>query len=76
LAAHVNALEGCGILFTRGLSDPGAVCIHTNKVFPVKMEGRREINELILSLQEMMTRPPLWLKKALGIHANNPEYQV
>ncbi|MDR0701166.1 MAG: hypothetical protein LBF61_01945 [Azoarcus sp.] len=76
LTARVKALEGCGILFTRGLSDPAAVRIHANKVFPVKMERRREIDEVILSLQGMMARPPLWLKKALGIHAHDPEYQV
>ncbi|MDR2031836.1 MAG: hypothetical protein LBP86_06210 [Azoarcus sp.] len=76
LTVRVDALEGCGILFTRGLSDPAAVRIHANKVFPIKMERHREIDEVIISLQQMMTRPPLWLKKALGIHIRNPDYQV
>jgi nitrogen fixation protein NifX len=76
LAARIDALKGCGILFTRGLSDPAAVRIHANKVFPIKMEHKREIDEVIDHLQRMMKKPPLWLKKALGIHVSNPEYQV
>jgi nitrogen fixation protein NifX len=76
LAARIDALEGCGILFTRNLSDPAAVRVYARKIFPVKMETSREIDEVILSLQQMMARPPLWLKKALGLHVRNPEYQV
>lgn len=76
LSARVDALAGCGILFTRGLSDPAAVRIHANKVFPVKMERRREIDDVIAHLQEMMRHPPLWLKKALGIHVHNLAYQL
>jgi hypothetical protein len=47
-------LEGCGILFTKGLSDPAAVRIHANKTFPVKMEQSREIEDVIIHLQKMM----------------------
>ncbi|MDR3324194.1 MAG: hypothetical protein LBS89_08335 [Zoogloeaceae bacterium] len=76
LTARVNALDGCGILFTKGLSDPAAVRVYARKVFPVKMDQSREIDAVILSLQQMMKKPPLWLKKALGLHVHNPEYQV
>jgi nitrogen fixation protein NifX len=76
LTTRVNALEGCGILFTKGLSDPAAVRIHARKIFPVKMERSLEIDAVIHSLQQMMQKPPLWLRKTLGIHVHNPEYQV
>jgi nitrogen fixation protein NifX len=76
LAARVDALDGCGILFTRGLSDPAAVRVFARKVFPVKMERVREIDEVIASLQHMMRKPPLWLRKALGTHVPHPAYQV
>jgi nitrogen fixation protein NifX len=77
LSARVDALTGCGILFTKGLSDLAAVRVHAQKVFPVKMEQARDIDEVITQLQRMMNNnPPLWLRKAIGIHAWNGEFQV
>lgn len=78
LTAKVNALEGCGVLFTKSLSDPAAVRVHALKVFPVKMDQSREIDEIITGLQKMMktTPPPLWLRKAMGVHVPNSAYQI
>lgn len=77
LTARVDALAGCGILFTKALSDPAAVRVFANKVFPVKMEKTMDIDEVIAGLQKMMkNNPPLWLRKAMGTHVRHADYQV
>lgn len=76
LTPRVDAVKGCHVIFTKGLSDLAAVKLHDNKVFPVKMEAGRDIDEVITLLQKMMNspRPPLWLRKALGYGVRNDEY--
>lgn len=76
LTLRVEAVTGCGILFTKALSDPAAVRVFERKVFPVKMEFARDIDEVITSLQAMMKNPPLWLRKAMGVHVPHADYQV
>jgi nitrogen fixation protein NifX len=68
LTARVEALKGCAVLFTKGIGDPAAMRVQDQKVFPVKMESVRDIEEVILNMQRMMsnTNPPLWLRRALG----------
>jgi len=68
LTARVEALKGCAVLFTKGIGDPAAVRVHAQKVFPVKMEAVRDIDEVIHNMQRMMSAatPPLWLRRALG----------
>jgi nitrogen fixation protein NifX len=67
----VDALKGCSILFTRGLSDPQAMRVKGADVFPVKMEKTREIPDVIDVLQGMMNNnPPLWLRRALRDNAD------
>ena len=68
LTAKVESLKGCAVLFTKGIGDPAAMRVQDEKVFPVKMDSVRDIDEVILSLQRMMssTLPPLWLRRALG----------
>ncbi|QWT45571.1 hypothetical protein [Azospira inquinata] len=62
----VHALAGSSVLFTLGLSDPQAVSVQEEGVFPVKMENTRSIDEVITRLQEMLQgNPPLWLRRAL-----------
>jgi len=67
IAQRVAALAGCGLLFTCTLNDVQAVAVHQANVFPVKLERPRAISEAIEHLQRMMrTRPPLWLRRAMG----------
>lgn len=64
---RIDALEGCAILFTLGLSDLQAVNIKGKDVFPIKMERNREIPEVIEYVQRMLTgTPPLWIRRALN----------
>lgn len=66
VSAMVEALEGCSVLFTTGLSDLQAVRVKNANVFPVKMERARDITEVIERLQKMLTgEPPLWMVRAL-----------
>lgn len=76
MTPRIDAVKGCHVIFTKGLSDLAAVKLHENKVFPVKMEAGRDIDEVITLLQNMMNspRPPLWLRKALGYDVHNDEY--
>lgn len=66
LSARVEALKGCGVLFTEGIGDPAAMRVKYLNVFPVKLEHARDIGEVILHLQRMMSNnPPLWLRRAM-----------
>ena len=77
LAARVAALAGCSVLFCYGLNDLAAVRIRDAKVFPVKIETVREIDQALGSLQWMMNhKPPLWLRRALGYGVQDNEYRV
>ncbi|MFG1478756.1 nitrogen fixation protein [Xanthobacter sp. V4C-4] len=67
LVERVAALDGCAVLFTLGLSDVAAVRVHDLKVFPVKSERVRDIDDVISQVQRMMTGvPPLWMRRALS----------
>ncbi|QFY41503.1 nitrogen fixation protein [Candidatus Methylospira mobilis] len=63
---RVEAVKGCAILFSKGLSDLHAVSVKNLDVFPVKMENSREIPEVIEYVQRMIARPPLWMRRAMG----------
>ena len=66
LVERVEALEGCSVLFTLGLSDLAAVRVHNLKVFPVKSETKRDIDEVIANVQRLMgNSPPLWLRRVM-----------
>lgn len=63
---RIEAVKGCAILFSKGLSDLHAVNVKNLDVFPVKMENNREITEVIEYVQRMIVRPPLWMQRAMG----------
>lgn len=66
LLERVEALKGCSVLFTKGLSDLAAVRVQSLRVFPVKTERAFEIDEAIGNLQRMMRDgPPLWLRRVM-----------
>ena len=66
LVERVEALNGCSVLFTLGLSDLAAVRVHNNRVFPVKSETVRDIDDVIANLQRLMRNsPPLWLRRVM-----------
>ena len=65
LVERVDAVQGCSILFTLGLSDLAAVRVHGSKVFPVKSERIRDIDEVIANVQRMMGAPPLWMRRVM-----------
>ncbi|TCT24265.1 nitrogen fixation protein [Thiobaca trueperi] len=64
---RLEAVRGCALLFSKGLSDLHAVNVKNLGAFPVKLEQAREIPEVILYVQRLISRPPLWLRRALGI---------
>lgn len=78
LTPRVEAVKGCQVLFAKSLGDLAAVRLHDHKVFPVKLENARDIDEVIAALQKMMNspHPPLWLRKALGRDLNDGAYLI
>ncbi len=68
MTARFRALEGCGVLLTRRLTDFAAVRIHSGGTFPVKVASTRRVAEVMLQLQHLIrTNPPRWLRRKLGI---------
>lgn len=66
LVDRVDALKGCSVLFTLGLSDLAAVRVHNLQIFPVKSEHIRAIDDVIVQLQRLMNgTPPLWLRRVM-----------
>ena len=67
LSERVEALAGCSVLFTMGLSDVAAVRVHERKCFPVKSSQVRDIDDIIEQLRSLLAsgNPPLWLKRVM-----------
>ncbi|MET0389912.1 MAG: nitrogen fixation protein [Polyangiales bacterium] len=66
LEERVAALSGCSVLFTLGLSDVAAVRVHNQRIFPVKSERPRDIDDVINQLQRLMSGvPPLWMRRVM-----------
>jgi len=66
LVERVDVLKGCSVLFTLGISDLAAVRVHNLRVFPVKSESVREIDDVVVQLQRLMNgKPPLWLRRVM-----------
>lgn len=67
LTERVDALDGCSVLFTLGLSDLAAYRVHARKVFPVKSEKVRDIDDVIAQLQGILRQPlpPLWVRRVM-----------
>jgi nitrogen fixation protein NifX len=73
LVERVEALRGSSVLFTQGLSDLAAVRVHALKVFPVKMEKPREIDDVVAHMQRLMNgSPPLWLRRVMKSGEGTP----
>ena len=68
LDAKLEALKGCGVLFTCRISDFAAVKVHAGNTFPVKLERKREITEVLSQIHTLITtNPPRWLRKKLAM---------
>lgn len=66
LTERVHALKGCSVLFTLGLSDLAAVRVHGERIFPVKSENIRSIDDVIANVQRLLAGiPPLWMRRVM-----------
>jgi nitrogen fixation protein NifX len=67
LTERVNALAGCSLLFTKGLSDLAAYRVHAQKIFPVQTENVHYIDDVIAQVQSLlkMNAPPLWVRRSM-----------
>lgn len=64
---RLEAMRGSTMLFCKGLSDLHAVKVMNLGVYPVKLEASHEIADVIFHVQRMLARPPLWLRRSLGL---------
>jgi len=77
LPIRVEAMKGCAVLFSFGLTDLAAVRLRDIGIFPVKTELVRDIDTALGALQTMMNNnPPLWLRRALGYCSLNKNLLV
>ena len=66
LVDRVDALKGCSVLFTLGLSDLAAFRVHALRIFPVKSTTVRDIDDVIANVQRLMNGvPPLWMRRVM-----------
>jgi hypothetical protein len=66
LVDRVDALKGCSVLFTLGLSDLAAFRVHALRIFPVKSATVRDIDDVISNIQRLMNGvPPLWMRRVM-----------
>jgi len=73
VTARLACLGGNCVLFTTALSDHTALRMTHDGTFPVVVERRRSIDDILARLQVLMRRdPPLWMCRLLRYH-NRPQ---
>lgn len=66
MAAKLGLLGERGVLFSTGLSERTAMTLSHAGIFPVVLEQRRPIQDVLTRLQKLMHRdPPLWMCRVL-----------
>jgi len=66
LAAKIEALKGCALLFTLAIGGPAAARVVNNKVHPIKIAAPEPIPSVIERIQTMLKgAPPPWMRKIL-----------
>jgi nitrogen fixation protein NifX len=66
LAARVEALDGCALLFVLAIGGPAAARVVAKRIHPVKLPRPEPIGDILGRLQTMLNgTPPPWLRKAL-----------
>jgi len=66
IAARVEALKGCHLLFCLAIGGPSAAKIVSAKIHPIKVPQPESIEDVLLRTQTMLrTAPPPWLSKVL-----------
>ncbi|MGE5506232.1 MAG: nitrogen fixation protein NifX [Actinomycetota bacterium] len=74
LAAKIEALDGCSVLFVRAIGGPAAARVVRARVHPVKLPEPEPIASVIERLRVMLsTNPPPWLRKAVRDAGSGPE---
>jgi nitrogen fixation protein NifX len=66
IAARVNALAGCAIVYTLQIGGPAAAKLVARRIHPIKTAAPVPIQELVGRLREVLNgNPPPWLRKAM-----------
>src|SRR5664280_1251268 len=66
LAAKLEAIEDCAILYVAAIGGSGAARVVAKKIHPVKVNQPEEIADILIRLEGVLKgTPPPWLRKAL-----------
>jgi len=66
LAAKIEAIKDCAILYVAAIGGSGAARVVANNVHPMKVNQPEEITDLLDKLKAVLNgTPPPWLRKAL-----------
>ncbi len=69
LAVKMEALKGCGIVYSQAVGSSAVQQLLRMNIQPVKVEPGSQISELIKALQEdLVNGPSAWVAKALASH--------
>lgn len=67
LGPKIEAIQDCAILYVAAIGGSGAARVVNKNIHPVKVAETKEIEEILLQLQEVLSgNPPPWLRKALN----------
>lgn len=66
LAAKIEAITGCALLFTLAIGGPAAARVVNSRVHPIKINQPEAITDVIDRIQTMLKgTPPPWMRKIL-----------
>lgn len=67
LAAKIDAIRGCNLLFVQAIGAAAAAKVVSARIHPVKLVDPEPIDRVITKVQQLMNgTPPPWLRRALA----------
>jgi len=74
LAARIDAIDGCAIVFVLAIGGPAAARVVARKIHPVKLPKPEPISDILERIRTMLNgTPPPWLRKAMKGAVAEPE---
>ena len=68
---RVNLIRDCPVLYVNSIGGPAAAKVIQANIYPMKVESGGNIRDLLADLQKaIVTSPPPWLAKILGVDAD------
>jgi len=66
LEYKIDSIEGCDIVYVTQIGPKAANMVKISGIYPMKSSKEDEkIEDVIISMQKLISNPPLWLKRIL-----------